>query len=394
ALVVGSTTQDLTAGGDPADASSIVVGAGAGAAARVFRAGEIVGGELGGLLAFRDEALSEAQNSIGRLALAVAGDVNAQHRLGQDLNGAPGQDLFAVGTPRVGAASTNTGSANLSAAVVDTSALAASDYNVLYDGADFIVTRLSDNTQNTYASLPQTFDGITVSQSGTPAAGDSFLVQATRGAATSIAVTLANANQIAAALPVRVEVATANMGDAGASGLVVQSLDPNLLAPVTITFTGAASFDVSGAGTGSPGGLAYVPGAAIAFNGWSLAIQGTPRAGDRFTVTPNAGGVGDNGNALRLGGLATATRVQGASYTNGYAQLVSGIGARERAVDLTSRAQDLMLEQANQSLASVSGVNLDEEAANLLRYQQAYQASSKVITVANSLFDEILTLFR
>ncbi len=395
ALVVGTTTQELAAIRDPLDASAVSVGARlATGGARLFRPGDVVGGELGGLLAFRGEALDAAQNSIGRLAMAIAANVNSQHRLGQDLNGALGQDVFALAAPQVHASSNNTGSAALSASVSDYGQLAASDYRVQYDGANYVVTRLADNSQSSYAALPQTFDGVTLSVAGAPAAGDVFLVQPTRTGAGAISVVLANANQIAAAAPVRASASSANLGDASATDLVVQSLDPNLLAPVTITFTGPNTYDVSGTGTGNPTGVAYVPGGTLSFNGWSLVIRGAPKAGDTFTVTPNTGGIGDNRNALRLADLGTAALVQGASFVGSYAQLVSATGSREREVDVASTAQDQMLSQAKGALASVSGVNLDEEAANLLRYQQAYQAASKVIAVADSLFDEILSIFR
>lgn len=395
ALVVGGAAQELATIRDPLDASVVSVGARlATGGVSPFRPGEVVGGELGGLLAFRSEALDAAQNSIGRLAMALAANVNSQHRLGQDLNGALGQNLFALAAPQVQASSANTGSAALSASVSDYDQLAASDYRVQYDGANYVVTRLADNSQSTYAALPQTFDGITLSVAGAPAAGDVFLVQPTRAGAGAIAVTLANANQIAAAAPVRASASSANLGDASAADLVVQSLDPNLLAPVTITFTGPNSYDVSGTGTGNPTGVAYVPGGTLSFNGWSVVIRGAPKAGDTFTVTPNTGGIGDNRNALRLADLGTAALVQGASFVGSYAQLVSATGSREREIDIASAAQEQMLSQAKEALASVSGVNLDEEAANLLRYQQSYQAASKVIAVADSLFDEILSIFR
>jgi flagellar hook-associated protein 1 FlgK len=165
---------------------------------------------------------------------------------------------------------------------------------------------------------------------------------------------------------------------------------------VTITFTGPGTFDVSGAGTGNPVGLSYTPGATISYNGWSITLTGTPAAGDSFTIGPNAAGVGDNRNALALARLQTTNLLEGAttSFQGAYAQLVSGVGNETRTLQVTSDAQAKLLADTKAAREAVSGVNLDEEAANLLRYQQAYQASAKVLSIAATLFDAILNIGR
>jgi flagellar hook-associated protein 1 FlgK len=167
----------------------------------------------------------------------------------------------------------------------------------------------------------------------------------------------------------------------------------NLLQPVTFTFTSAGAFDVTGTGTGNPTGVAYVSGGAISYNGWTISIAGTPRAGDTFTVTPNAGGVSDNRNASLLAELQSRRSIGGsASYQAAYSQSVAGIGSKTRELQVAATAQDSLVSQVRSSQQSLSGVNLDEEAANLIRYQHMYQASSKLIEIAARLFESLLAI--
>ena len=171
-------------------------------------------------------------------------------------------------------------------------------------------------------------------------------------------------------------------------------IDPNLQQPVTITFTSATTFDVTGTGTGNPTGVAYTPGQAITFNGWTVQVSGAPATGDTFSVGPNSGGTGDNRNALLLVGLQTQKILDGGStsYQGAYASFVSDVGTQTRQLQVTSGAQAAVLEQATTAQQSQSGVNLDEEAANLIRFQHAYQASGKVLQITSTLFDTLLQL--
>ena len=134
----------------------------------------------------------------------------------------------------------------------------------------------------------------------------------------------------------------------------------------------------------------------LSYNGWSAQLNGVAAAGDGFSVVPNTGGTGDNGNILAIASLRTAKLMgQGAaSLSDAYAQVVADVGNRTRSAEIGSQAQAAVLTQAFSAQQAVSGVNLDEEAANLLMYQQAYQAAGKVIATANALFDEILGLAR
>lgn len=395
-LVIGDVPLSLEATISTEDARRLDIGySGVGGTSIVTPS--LTGGELGAVLAFQRDELDPALSSLGRIATVLAHQFNEQHALGQDLAGQPGGDFFSIASPEVLGRSTNAGTASISASIVDATALTISDYRIAYSGGNYTVTRLSDLTSSTFASLPQTVDGVQITlDSGTPANGDSFLLQPTRGGARNIAVALVDGAQIAAAARVRTAAALGNTGQAVIDGGVVNGPPPvnaNLLQPVTITFTSANTFSVSGTGTGNPTGLAYSSGAPISYNGWTIAISGTPKTGDAFTVTPNTGGISDGRNVSLLAKLQTAIGIGGtASYQSAYSTIVAGVGSKTREVKVATAAQETLVEQSETAQQSFSGVNLDEEAANLIRYQQMYQANAKVIEIASKLFDSLLAL--
>ena len=132
----------------------------------------------------------------------------------------------------------------------------------------------------------------------------------------------------------------------------------------------------------------------ISVNGWTAEITGSPAAGGSFVVSANTGGSADNRNALQLGGLQTKNTLNGStsSYQSTYGQLVSQIGNKTRELESTSKAQASMVTQITTAQQSMSGVNLDEEATSLMRYQQAYQASGKILQISSTLWDTLLAL--
>ena len=406
AVVIGAQSFGLTAMQSGEDASRMTVGItlpGGGSA--TLPEAMLTGGTLGGLLAFRRESLDTAQNALGRIALSLAETFNAQHRLGQDLTGALGGNFFAAPSPQVlyPNAPLNGGSAVIGVGVANAGSLTASDYRLTADGGgNYTLVRLSDNATIFAASaLPQTVEGLTLSlSSGAANAGDTFLIQPTRAAAAGIDVALTDARSIAAAAPIRTAASLSNTGTGAISAGSVNGPPPvnaNLQQPVTITFGNPpTTFNVNGTGTGNPANVAFTAGGSISYNGWTLQISGTPAAGDVFTVSANSAGVSDNRNALLLAGLQTGKTLAGgtASYQSAYAQIVSDVGNKTREIQVTATAQESILKQAQDAQQSMSGVNLDEEAANLLRYQQAYQASGKMIEIAGKLFDTLLSMGR
>ena len=413
ALVVGQESHHLQALPDAADPRKLQVALEIGGGTQLrLQSSDVQGGTLGGIMAYRDGALTKAQNELGRIAAVMAESFNAQHRLGVDLNGQAGGSMFSVATPTWSSNANNTGSAVLAPTVANAGALAASDYELRFTGGNWTVTRLSDSTTQTFASLPQTVDGVTFAVSGgAPAAGDSFLVQPTRYAARDLTMLVGDPARIAAAAPIRTALGTTNAGNATISGGSVNAayLATPLGAPVTLSYNGGTNLltgfpptqpvtvTVSGTSTtyaaGAP--VPYTAGATFAFGGIEVSILGSPANGDTFAIAPNTNGVGDNRNAKLLAALASANIVGGTTTLSGaLGQLVGYVGSVTHETGIEFEAQAAMLAQTERAMQSVSGVNLDEEAANLQRFQQAYQAAGQVMRIADSLFDTILDIHR
>lgn len=401
-LVTGTTAFQLDIAPSALDARRLEVTYASGGGIPI-KESNLDGGKLGGLLQFRNEALDASRNGLGRIAIALAGTFNEQHRLGQDALGNAGGDFFTIPDPSVSPSSENTGSGVVAAEILNYGDLTTKDYRLRFDGANYVLTSVTNGVQGvaqTFATFPHTVDGVRLSlTSGAMVAGDEFLIRPTSNGASQIWVAIGNTNLIAAAAPIRTETPLANAGSGRISAGTVNAPPPpdaNLQQPVTLTFTSPTTFDVSGVGTGSPSGVPFTPGGPISFNGWTVQITGSPSAGDTFSVGPNTNAAADNRNALLLGSLQTSNTMAGgrANYQGAYGQLVSQVGNKTRELQVTSEAQTALLSQTVALQQSESGVNLDEEAANLLRYQQAYQAASKVIQTANQMFDALLDVTR
>lgn len=410
ALVVGQRAFQLDTAQSASDPDRLdVVYETAGGGQILINQNDLTGGTLGGVLAFRREALDTAQNSLGRVALTLAETFNNQHKLGQDLLGAAGGAFFNIAStsPTVHANDNNAGSGILSATLDSTNAGAAAlttaDYRITYvsAGNTYTVTNLTTNASTSVAaaSIATAVPGLTLSIAGSPSNGDNFLVLPTRNGARDLSLAINDVSRIAAAAPIRSNANTSNTGTATISAGSVDSasqppLNANLLQPVTITFTSATTFDVTGTGTGNPTGVAYTSGGNISYNGWIVQISGTPATGDVFTIGPNTSGVSDGRNGLALAALQTTKLVAGGTttYQGAYSQLVSETGTKTHEIQINSKAQTTLLSQTKQAQQELSGVNLDEEAANLLRYQQAYQAAAKIIQTGSTLFDTVLNL--
>ncbi|MDT8438396.1 MAG: flagellar hook-associated protein FlgK [Wenzhouxiangellaceae bacterium] len=361
---------------------------------------QLGGGELGGLLDFKREVLDPVRNDLGRSAVVLADSFNTQHRQGLDLNGQFGGDFFDVGAPRVLAARSNSGSGELSVAVADIGALTGNDYTLNFDGTNF---SLIDSSTGSAVALggsgtpadPFTADGlsIVIDDVSNFSAGDRFRIQPTRIAASGLSVAISDPAKIAASAPMRTASSLDNIGDATISaGQVVDFGDPNLLTTSTITFDDPpVSYTING-GPSVP----FVSGDTVTVNGFEFQLEGSPTAGDSFTIEPNFGGVGDNRNALALGDLRDARLIAGGtrSIVEQADILISRIGATTGAAQAALESQTVLLNSAQDQLMSVSGVNLDEEAANLLRFQQAFEANARVISIVNTTFQALLAATR
>ena len=353
----------------------------------------ITSGDLGGLLAARSQVIDPALNQVGQVATALAQSANTQQASGLDLSGKTGANLFSVGTPLATASSKNTDTTTASVSIANVGALTADNYILGYNAGVYTLTNANTGANVVVggagtAGSPLTGDGLSIVLSATPATGDEFLIQPTAQAAGSLSVTLTNPSGIAAAGAVQASAADTNTGQATiGSPTVVNAANAALLNTTTITFTSPTTYSVNGVGS-----FAYTSGATIAQNGWQTKISGTPATGDVFTVQSNAGGTGDNSNALAnvnqqsLGVLSNGTT----SVSAAVSALITGLGSQAAQVNTAQAAQTAVNTQAQTNVTSVSGVNLDDEAANLLQWQQAYQASAQALSIANSLFTTLI----
>jgi flagellar hook-associated protein 1 FlgK len=354
------------------------------------------GGKLGALLDYRANLLDPVQNQLGQAAVALASSVNAQQAKGLDLNGKQGGPIFSVPAPAVLAATGNQGSAAVTATVSDVSQLTASDYKLSYDGTQWnLQTTAGQNvalTTNADGSLSA--EGLTFAVSGTAQAGDSYQIQPTRNVATGLAVVMTDPKGVAGAAALTAKAATTNTGSAAASAVVVtDASNPALLGNATVTFTATNAYSVTDGSGNLLASGAYAPGQSISADGWTATFSGTPAAGDSFTLAANTGGLNDNSNALTLAGMASRGVLGGGSTSvlGAYASLATVIGnaGSQAAANLTT--QTSLNNQAVSAQQSVSGVNLDEEAANLVKFQQAYQASAQIIATSQSIFSSLLS---
>lgn len=350
------------------------------------------GGSIAGLIRFQGDDLASAQARLGQMAIAVGQVFNDVQANGVDGTGLAGKPMFSWADPQALSAATNLGNAELAVTVADPSAVEASDYLVVYDGSQFIAERKSDGKKTTLGAMPQTLDGLTIDlDSGTAQTGDRFLIRSASNFASTFKANLGSTSELAVGLAVTPQLGTTNAGSLAVAGFkVTDAGDANLTAPVTLVFDGAGNFDVVGPGTGNPTGVAYTTGTEINFNGWSMTVNGSPAAGDSITLGATAAPSADNRNARALYEAVDLAAVNGRSFGDAYADLVADVGTRAHQAKLADGQSSSLLATAKAARDSESGVNLDEEAARLLQFQQAYQAAAKLISTSQSMFSSIL----
>lgn len=397
-LVLGTTAAEVALQSDAfGDPYQSVLTMQRGGVTAVMDEATLGGGSLSGLLRFNNTDLADAGNLLGRMALALGTVVNQQHSLGLDLSGNTVGNLFTLGPiPDALPALANSSSASIQVAVQTSPtsgapALVPSDYEVIFTGAAAgTIRRVSDGQVTAFAAVPAQIDGLELQVSGTANAGDRFMVTPYRQVTQAMDVAFASPRSLAVASPVAASAGAANQGSLALQNLQPRQADVNLAQTVTLTFTSAGTFDVAGIGTGNPTGVAYVPGQAISYNGWALSLKGTPQPGDTYTVQANAFTAIDAGNAHAMLAIRDLALFDGAATTDGYAALLSDIGVRVQSAGFSSAVSRSIADNAATDNAAVAGVNLDEEAARLLQFQQAYQASAKILQVSQTLFDTLI----
>ena len=367
------------------------------------------GGTIGGLLDFRSQSLDPAQAKLGAIATSFATQLNNQNELGVDLNGNPGGALFSTGSPTVYANSRNSGDATLNVTVADGTQPPTGDYSLGFDGTNYTLTDRASGAvvgQLPTGATSGTIAGLNISvASGSMSKGDSFTILPTRGSLDNFALNSTNPSAIAAASPAVSSAATGNTGTGKISAATVTT-GYAIPTDITLKYDATAKTMTSNVDITLPDSSVVKAGTAFAYDpangltvsngtGVSATLNGTPSTGDSFTIAANTGGTSDGSNALAMANLGTAKSMNGGTdtLTSSYANFVNQIGNQTNALKSSSTSATAVLNQATSAQQSVSGVNLNEEAANLIQYQQLYQANSKVIQTASSLFQTLLGIF-
>ncbi|MCU7941298.1 MAG: flagellar hook-associated protein FlgK [Candidatus Thiodiazotropha sp. (ex Cardiolucina cf. quadrata)] len=386
---------------------------------------QISGGTIGGLLRFRNEILDPTQDRVGLVALGIADQLNTQHQLGLDLDGLVGGALFNTSSVQVLPQPGN--GSSITVDYDNVSNLTGNSYELIYDGADFILQNLVSGTTQTLAAGSNIVDGLDININAAGAiTGDTFLIQPTRTASLDIDLLINDVRRLAAGGPVQVRPAVDGNGNPlnGGDARVTQPANSSMAGLPLAGGDIQLVYDDQGGPTSGfevyyPGSVpgvdpfddfivydnlntatiagTQVPSAQFAaYGGISFAISGVPADGDSFTISNNTNGSSDNRNALSLQNLQNQNLLLGgtATFDATYIQMVSDVGSKTRHAELNLGAQESLLVRSQEAMAEISGVNLDEEAAKLIQFQQAYQASAQVISVAGTLFDTLLGAVR
>lgn len=381
------------------------------------------GGEIAGLLKFRNEDLAEGRNLLGRLAMTIGHELNLQNQRGLTLNGQQGGALFALPSTSTGYGNitgySNIGPGAATTQVMDASQLKPSEYRLVFEGSPVapVLTRMSDGKVFNATSTPPLnmgnlatgFDAdglrfiVPAATLAAAVSGNSMLFKPFSTAASEIEALVHNPDELAAASALTANINKNNTGKLQLTQLGANDFTgiPAAQDPVRLTFDGAGQvtyqiYDhLSSTWSAASAPMDYTPGQPITINGWSITLTGTPAAGDTVDVANAL----DFGEAFRLNaGNAGAfldlrdKKVfdEGTTLSDGFSAAMAVVGTRTQSVQLAEKLSSTVAKNLEMDRTAVSGVNLDEEAARLLQYQQAYQASSKVIQIAQSLFDSVL----
>lgn len=383
------------------------------------------GGEMQGLLRFANQDMAEGRNLLGRLAQGMAMTMNEQHKLGRTLDGEFGKDLFAVPTSVPGYSS---GTATGNVTFTDPTQFAASDYEIRFAAPPAgtppagVVVRLSDNATTNFTNLTnlasQQIDGLTFNLTVAGNAGERMLFKPFASTAQTIEAKIYAPKDLAAANPINAAMGTSNSGSLQLAGIQATGkpnppglvLPPNGDTATPPTFLGGialrfnagspATYDVinQGSNPATPVSTAqpYTSGQAINIDGWQITLKGTPNAGDTVTVgnvlDPQYGDAykRNAGNGGALMALRDVKMFDDATLQDGWANAIAQVGTRTQSAQYATNMSTTIANNLERDRLAVSGVNLDEEAAKLIQYQQAYQASAKMLQVAQSIFDNLM----
>ena len=448
-LVIGNTTNSLSTVPSKDDPTRMGIQMDRGSST-IDITSVINGGEIGGLLTYRKEVLDPSLNELGRVALVIADQINSQQAQGIDKNGDFGAAIFnninsaaLISQRSIAQSGNSAGSGNLDVTIKDTGKLTTSDYQVTFTSATDYSVKRSDGTDmgtfSTNTTPPPVIDGFSLAlKGGALSAGDSFKVTPTRNAAASIQTVLTDPKKIAAAGPLTGVASANNSGTYTQPTLTdkINIYNPAAQAemqtalkystPVKLVFGEASGGSQPYTMVDAKGGLIssgmIVPGQAntldlkvgmVDANGAKImdtsvtpnvqktftvqtTVGGTPKDGETFTMNMTGTASSDNRNAQALVGLQTKQTVdtgsasKGISLTDAYNKLVTNVGTKTAQGKSDVEATTAILTQAAGARDSLSGVNLDEETGNLVKYQQYYTASSQIIKAAQETFATLI----
>lgn len=416
-----------------------------------------LGGALGGLFGYRNEVLGPTMRDVGQLSIAFADAMNEQNKLGMDLDGQLGSNIFDIPSFRGLAYADTNGDYVVTAQVTEgmgaeltdadykievtaVSGGAPSELEITFLNADGTPKKDGSGNDIVFSNFPVSSGfnelpgGIEVDFAGTSSytVGNEFLIQPTKTIASKIDFSTMRPEDLAFATPVLGQADSTNLGDASVVNVAVSNttlgtgIDRSAFdgaggidtgAPAQIVFTAPDTFDVVD-GTGAvmasvtgttdlnnlieqaknsgtwPAGLSGL----TDYPGYDISLDGVPRAGDSFSLAYNTDGFNDNSNALNLAALQNENLVQVSSeatntprtFQDAYASMVGRIGEDAAMAKVSLASAEAMQVQSENWFQSVSGVSLDEEAANLIKYQQSYAAAARILTTAQELFNTIL----
>jgi flagellar hook-associated protein 1 FlgK len=325
--------------------------------------------------------------------------VNTQNEAGLDQNGDIGQALLTVGGPQVLASQDNKGTAAITAVVSNLGALTTNNYELEYNGTSWslsdaasgVATPLTASTAGGVTTLSGA--GLSMTVTGTAQAGDQFLVEPTANAVAGLSLLTTDPAKIAAAGPLVASAGSGNTGTGSITSATVPSTAAWTRGNYTLTFSSPTAYTVTNAGGATVASGTYTAGTPITFDGIDVTLSGAPAANDTFAIDDNANGSGDNSNALQLASILNSNVLDGGSesLTGAVNAYIGTVGLQTSQAQNGATAQQSVMQSAQSAQQAVSGVNLDQEAANLLQYQQAYQAAAQVIQSSNTLFQSLIT---
>lgn len=437
-LVLGGVAEKLKRVPDLFDASRSAVAMTEGASLRPLSAEVLGGGRIAGLLQFQDQDIVSGQVMLGQLTRALTSAVNDQQTRGLNLQPPAGsvasRALFGLedsAKEKVYPASSNLRTPggqfvnSVSISVQDASQLKATEYELranLNAPGSWQLVRVPDDGSATVGVVPgQVIDGVQINFNPAMAASERFRLAPVTRAASGVQRLLSDPLDLAAASPFIASTPGSNTGTAAVDALRMTAAPVDPGGRVVITFTGpdpldpsrmlydAARYDSTNTLVQSTTSNTWTPGKPIPappdpdLNGFALSLSGAPAVGDTIEVTPTPYPANNNGNALALNALAGQSLVGlqelaggalagGASFNDAFVAALADVGVRAQGAEAAAAISGARAGQAEQARVDKAGVNLDEEAARLIQFQQSYQAAAKVLQIAQSVFSELLKI--